>query len=521
MEKVAIYCRLSDEDRNKANDFDESESIQNQKTLLTKYALEKGWAIYKIYSDDDYSGLDRDRPEFNEMINDARNNKFNIILCKHLSRFSRDMELIEKYLHKEFQEWKVRFVSVTDNVDTLDKGNKKSRQISGLVNEWYCEDISEAIKASFKVKREEGAFIGSFAPYGYKKDPNNKNKLIVDDEAANIIKMIYNWYIDGYGTQHISHMLNEQKIPNPTRYKKEQGLDFKNSSQTDGYGLWNKTTIRRILRNKVYIGYMIQGKRKKVSFKSKKVIATPKDEWMLIENTHEPIIDERTFKLVQEKIKKRTRSTGKGKTHIFANKVRCMDCGSILNKVRSGKAYEYLRCKLYARDPRKNLCTSHSIRLDKLEDIVLEKVRSHIKNVSDDNLVYRLKQEDEIAQLAKRKKKEISRLAKRIKEKEEIIKNLYIDKYKGHINQEQFNELNNGFIKDKEQLQERQNLLKEEVQSLKESLSTIDKWYETVKKYKSFDKLSSTMVNELIDHIEVGEKDKNRKKQKVKIVWNF
>ncbi len=316
-------------------------------------------------------------------------------------------------------------------------------------------------------------------------------------------------------------MLNERRIPNPTRYKQEQGLDFKNSSQTDGYGLWNKTTIRRILRNEVYIGHMVQGRRKKVSYKSMKVVSIPKNEWILIENTHEPIIDRKTFELVQNKINKRTRSTGKGKAHIFANKVRCMDCGSTLYKVRAGNGYEYLRCKLYARDPKKNLCTSHSIRLDQLEELVKEKIKIHIEHISDDNLVYRLQQENDIVKRMERKKKEISRIDKEMKEKEEIIKNLYIDKYKGNINQEQFNELNSSFIKDKENLRERQNMLKEEVESLNESLSTIDKWYETVEKYKSFERLTNTMVNELIDHIEIGEKDKDNKNQQVKIVWNF
>ena len=169
MIKVAIYCRLSDEDKDKVISTKDSESIKNQKNILIKYAAQQGWSIYKIYSDDDFSGLDNQRPAWNEMIKDAKERKFNIILCKSQSRFTRDMEVVEKYLHNKFIEWGIRFIGLTDNSDTLNKGNKKQRQINGLVNEWYCEDVSENIKSVFDMKRKEGKFIGSFACYGYKK----------------------------------------------------------------------------------------------------------------------------------------------------------------------------------------------------------------------------------------------------------------------------------------------------------------------------------------------------------------
>ena len=159
---------------------------------------------------------------------------------------------------------------------------KKARQINGLGNEWYCEDISENIRASFKVKCEDGEFIGSFASYGYKKDPENKNKLVIDEEAANIVRMIFNWYIEGFGTQHIAFMLNQQGIPNPTKYKQKLGLNFKNSNAKDDLGLWNKTTVKRILKSEMYIGNMVQGKRRKVSYKSKKIVPTSENQFFLL-----------------------------------------------------------------------------------------------------------------------------------------------------------------------------------------------------------------------------------------------
>jgi DNA invertase Pin-like site-specific DNA recombinase len=521
LQKVAIYCRLSDEDQNKLNKFDESESIQNQKNLLMKYALEKEWDIYKIYSDDDYSGLDKDRPEFNQMIRDAQVGKFQIILCKHQSRFSRDIEVIERYLHNKFPQWGIRFISLTDNVDTSEKGNKKSRQINSLVNEWYCEDISEAIRATFKVKREQGEFIGSFAPYGYEKDPEDRNKLIIDEQAANVVRMIFDWYLKGNGTQHIAYMLNERKIPNPTTYKQNKGLKFQNSSQTDGYGLWNKITVRRILRNQVYIGNMVQGKREKANYKSKKMLVKSQEDWIVAEETHEPIINEQVFKDVQRRLTNRATSSGKGRAHIFATKLRCMDCGNSMNRVHASRGYDYLRCKIYARDPKKELCTSHSIRFDHLEKYVSERIRIHIKHADNDNLAYRFKQEEELLSRVKSLSQELDKIEKEISEKNTIIKNLYVDKVKGFLTIEQFNELNNSFTREKVQLEDRKVQITEELEKIHTKSDTIEKWVRLVKKYKNFKELNHEMVNELIDYIEIGEKDKETNEQRIIIHWNF
>ena len=187
---MGIYTRLSEEDRNKANPEDDSNSIQNQKSMLIQYALAQGWEIYNIYSDDDYTSSDRRRPEFNKLLSDAEAGKFDIVLCKTQSRFTRELELVEKYIHGLFPLWGIRFVSIVDNADTANKGNKKSRQINGLVNEWYLEDMSENIRSVLTNRRENGHHIGSFAPYGYKKDPDVKGHLIIDEEAAAIVREI-------------------------------------------------------------------------------------------------------------------------------------------------------------------------------------------------------------------------------------------------------------------------------------------------------------------------------------------
>ena len=185
--KVAIYCRLSEEDKNKSDSVD-SESIQNQKSMLIQFAMDRNWEIYNIYSDDDYTGADRNRPEFKKLLADAENRKFDVVLCKTQSRFTRELEMVEKYIHGLFPYWGIRFVSIVDNADTDNKGNKKSRQINGLINEWYLEDLSDNIKSVLTNKRKQGYYIGSTALYGYRKDPDKKGHLIIDEEAAEIVR---------------------------------------------------------------------------------------------------------------------------------------------------------------------------------------------------------------------------------------------------------------------------------------------------------------------------------------------
>ena len=239
--KAAIYCRLSKEDEDKIG---ESESIQNQKSMLLQYALENGFDIYQIYSDEDYSGIDRNRPAFNAMIEAASEHKFDVVLTKTQSRFTRDMELVEKYLHGKFMEWGVRFIAVVDHVDTNDTANKKSRQINGLINEWYLEDLSTNVRSVLDHKRKEGLFIGSFARYGYCKDPNAKGKLIIDPEAAEVVRRIFSMALNGIGAHKIARILNDEKIPSPTAYKQLHGIHYRSALKNTNAALWSSPTIK-------------------------------------------------------------------------------------------------------------------------------------------------------------------------------------------------------------------------------------------------------------------------------------
>ena len=217
MPKVAIYVRLSKEDREKLNKNDNSESIINQKRMLLSHCEKEGWSVYHIYNDEDFSGSDRERPEFNKMIKDAKEHKFDIVLCKTQSRFARDMEYVEKYINTLFPIWGIRFVGLVDNADSENKANKKSRQINSMVDQWMLEDLSENIKATLKTKRRQGLWVGAFAPFGYVKDPNNPQHWIIDEEAANVVRKIFNMFHDGLGTCQIALALTDEKIKGVNR----------------------------------------------------------------------------------------------------------------------------------------------------------------------------------------------------------------------------------------------------------------------------------------------------------------
>ena len=294
--KAAIYCRLSKEDEDKIG---ESESIQNQKSMLLQYAIEKGFDIYQIYSDEDYSGIDRNRPAFNSMLQAASEHQFDVVLAKTQSRFTRDMELVEKYLHGKFMEWGIRFIAVVDHVDTNDTANKKSRQINGLINEWYLEDLSTNVRSVLDHKRKEGLFIGSFALYGYCKDPEAKGKLVVEPEAAEIVKWIFSMALSGIGAHKIARILNDEKVPSPTAYKQMNGIHYHIAAKNRNVGLWSSPTVYQMLHNQTYAGNLVQGRHKKISYKTEKTMWLPKSQWIVVENTHEPIIDMETFETVQ------------------------------------------------------------------------------------------------------------------------------------------------------------------------------------------------------------------------------
>lgn len=371
MEKAAIYCRLSKEDKMKLQKEEESESIQNQKLLLTEYARKHGFSIYKEYIDDDYSGMDQERPAFCQLIQDAKQRRFQVLLCKSQSRFTRDLELVERYIHGLFPLWGIRFIGVVDFADTDVKENKKARQINALINEWYCEDLSENIKSVFRVKMEQGQYLGAFSPYGYKKDPRDKHKLLIDEKAAKVVAFIFESYRKGYGISQICNFLYEKKIPTPSQYRKLQEVPCASLQSIDEKGklyLWGKSTVRKILTNPVYTGAVVQGRETKLGVKSKKVIPLPKEQWIAVDHCHEAIIEKELFDKVQELLKLRRYAKGheSSRPYLFAGKVRCGICHSIMTKTKGRNGMVYLYCSMYRRTKGEK-CSGNSIPLQQLK----------------------------------------------------------------------------------------------------------------------------------------------------------
>ncbi len=497
--------------------------------MLTDYAIEKGFEIEEIYIDEDFSGMDSQRPEFNRMLKDAKEGRFNTVICKTQSRFSRDMEIIEKYIHKEFPILGIRFIGVVDNVDTQIKGNKKARQINSLVNEWYIEDLSENIRAVFKKKMEAGQFLGSFAPYGYKKSDNNKYKLVIDEEAAKIVRKIFNYYIQGYSFKQIAYLLEDEKILPPSLYKKKSGLLYKNSlsKYTDKYGLWCPSTINNILTNTVYIGTLSQAKSRKISYKSKKTAANPKSKWIIIEKAHEAVVDEDIFNKVQELIKKRSTNSKinieKHKIYPLSGKIKCLDCGG--NLVRSGsyRGKSYLRCRLSA-SSRKMKCSSHSIIYEDLQEVVINNIKTFINVV--------LSNKENRAEIKEHMLKnnlflEKKQLEKKIKYAQieyescdEKFKALYMDKIRGIITEDEFLLMKKEIEKSKKTSEALLRQYKEKYDYFVNAENNNCIYDKFIEKYYLCSDLTVEMAEDFIDHIEVGEKDKN-KNQKIIIYWNI
>jgi len=334
MYKTAIYIRLSKEDETKENA--ESESIANQRAMLTNYAYEKGWEIYKIYSDEDYSGSDATRPAFNEMLKDAENGEFQVLLCKSLSRFARDVALVETYINGKFLEWGIRFVSPTDYADTGTKGSRKNIQINSLVNQWYLEDLSENIRSVLRHKKEQGQFLSALPPYGYRKDPENKHKLIKDENVSHIMETIFRLALSEHTIMSIVKHLNNAGYVNPSTYFIEQGLAKQKKAP---HTAWGTSTVKRFLHNRVYCGDLVLNVSGKKTYKSKRATKRPESEWIIHEDTHEGYITRDEFYKIQKMLNSPTNfysaHTGGTKNH-YKGLIFCGECGGTLTLQATG-----------------------------------------------------------------------------------------------------------------------------------------------------------------------------------------
>ena len=515
--KVAIYCRLSAEDRDKLSVEDDSGSIQNQKAMLIKYASSNGWTIYDIYSDDNYAGTDRSRPEFNRLIEDASERKFDIVLCKSQSRFTRELELVEKYINGLFPRIGIRFVSLVDSADSESKGNKKARQINGLVNEWFLEELSENIRSVKTSQRLRGYHIGSFAPYGYMKDPAEKGHLIIDPEAAEVIRKIYNLYLEGKGKQVIARILNEAGIPNPTEYKRQHGM-VRNKKAQSGT-LWGYFTITSILTNEVYIGNMIQGKTGVGNYKTQEKVTYTPDQWIVVNGTHEPIIDREVWDKVQALIAQKATPGQKQPEGVFARKVRCIHCGSRMHAVKNGNKRGF-KCDRHALS--RDCCIGAYISLPKLERIVAAQLHLLSQELLDEEaLEDGINPFPELADMKKQIEDDIRSLEREIDSSQTAIRCLYMSKIRGCIGEQEY-------IDQAIRVSEEKNFMENKIAELNEQIAEIEETKAIchnrkllVRQYVDTRTLTKEMVSVLVDQILVGRRDPVTKQTPIEIHWNF
>ena len=521
---VAIYVRLSDEDRDKQNKFDESESIQNQKAMLTEYCKDRNWNIYEIYTDEDFSGVDRTRPAFNRMLKACENGYIDIVLCKSQSRFSRDASIIETYLHDKFQEWGVRFIGIVDHTDTNDVGNKRSRQVNALVNEWYVEEVSENIRKTLKHKREQGQFTGSFAPYGYIVDPNDKNHLLIDENVANNVVDVFEMYAQGLGYRKIALNLNERGVLSPTAYKEQYGSKFYNHNvqSSSSKGLWTVSTIYTMVRNEVYTGTLAQGKSHSVSYKNKKKRKVPKDEWIRVPNTHEAIIEPDLWETVQQRLKSRLRvSKVTTELSVLAGKVRCACCGKSMkrcvyyNKDKT-KQYYSLVCGTY-KIGAMNCPNSKAMRGSVIEDIIINEINSLIEAYCNvDGIAISDKRKEKKQAL----KRTISDLERQRQDTEHKMSRLYEDRLSDIISVDQFKLFSEGFAKEIDDIKAKIDNANEQLAQEENAESIQDNAKSLIQKYTHIDSLTREIANAFIDKIYIGENIEGQPRE-ISIDWNF
>lgn len=508
-EKFASYLRLSIEDGDKA----ESNSISNQRELIKSYAENHPEIhIVQEFVDDGYTGINFERPGFQSMIEAIEAGKINGIIVKDLSRLGRDYIGMGKYIEKIFPTIGVRFISINDNYDNAQESNPGDSFIipfKNLMNDSYCRDISMKIRSQQEIKRKKGELLGGFAPFGYMKDENDKNHLVIDEYAAAIVRDIFEWILDGKSANMIANELNEKGIPSPAEYKRINGLNFNGGFKTKGIGKWGAGQVFRILENEVYLGHMIQGKSTNPNYKVKTRIAIPKEQWVRVENTHEPIISQYTYDLVHEVLKMDIRhANSEWEDGTFTGVVKCGGCGEnmIRRSVKKrGLTFVYRTCSTTLKDH--TACTSHLINEKKLEAVLLANLKEKISMVTD------LEKKLVNAEKRPRSARENKKLAEQYGHLEEEIsrymllrEQLFKDLQEETITKEEYEEFKDNFDNKIKIAKSAQDEVKRQQNKLKSLESEEIEWIERLKQYKKIDKLTRRILVELVESIIVYDK---------------
>lgn len=501
---AASYNRLSREDGDKM----ESDSIRNQKDLISDYAKQKGIRIVEEYVDDGYSGTNFDRPAFQRMMEDVKKKKINCIIVKDLSRLGRNYIETGRYLEKIFPFLGVRFIAINDHYDSADQSGDADQIVipfKNLINDAYCRDISIKIRSQLDVKRKNGKFIGSFAAYGYLKDPADKNHLIIDEVAAEIVRTIFGLKLNGFSSQRIVERLNEMKVVPPLEYKRMSGLNFNSGFRSGKNAGWSIMTINRILRNELYIGTMVQGKNRKINYKVKQSRPVEEAGWIKVKKTHDAIIPEQVFEIVQRLTELDTRTAPDADSvYTLSGFLRCGDCGQNMVRrtaTKNGKKYYYYHCSTYKRG---DGCTSHNISEEKLMAGILEVVQKQIALLVEAdtilNEIDRLPQE----QLGiKTIHSQLMSLEKEIERYKDLKTKVYQDMLDGVVSREEYKEINARFTEKLSAAKDSKAELEAKRDKLLSRASNIRPWMSYFREYRNVDHLDRKMIASIIDSIDI------------------
>ena len=506
--KAADYARISRED----GDKEESDSIGTQFDIIDDYiAHNDDITFIDRYSDDGWSGTNFDRPDFMRLMEDIKKGKINCVIVKDLSRLGRNYILVGQYLEMIFPMLNIRFISVNDRIDsTKDPASINNALVSfkNVMNDEYCRDISNKVRSSLDRKRSKGEFIGSFASYGYMKDPDDHHHLIVDPVAAEVVKNIFDWFLQGMSIIGIAKRLNHMGIPNPSAYKRQCGLNYKHpAGQLDS--AWPDSSVKRVLKNRLYVGDMVQNKNRTKSYKVQISVAVPEENWVIVPNMHEAIIDREKFETVQQLLMRDTRtSPGINHVSIFAGYIRCADCLRAMGKksvAQSYGKYHYYVCQTFRKAGR-NLCTKHTIREKQLYDAVLATIQSQIDlAVSMDQLVNDLKSQNVRAAKS-------SRLEKMLQLKEEEYEkvsrcriDLYPDWKAGILSRDEYLSLKAKIGEQLEQIEIAIANIKEEISKYQSAPVSENRFISSFLRYRNIQVLTREVIVELIEMIYVHE----------------
>ena len=521
---TALYCRLSRDDELQGD----SNSIINQKKILQKYALDHGWKNIRFYIDDGISGTTFNRPGFQEMIADIEAGIVKRVIIKDMSRLGRDYLQVGMYTEIMFPEHDVHFIVVNDGVDSK-QGDNEFTPFRNIINEWYAKDTSKKIRAVMKVKGNAGEHLTTNAPYGYMKDPANPKQWVRDNDAANVVYDIGLYVMDGYGPSQIARLLKQRKILTPAAYYESKGINCNVKPQDDPYG-WNASTVAHILdRWREYLGHTVNFKTTKKSYKSKKKIQNPESEWVIFENTHEPIWTESIADAVRLARQTRRRPTKMGEMGMFSGMMFCADCGSIMYQCRATgfrREQEYYLCAGYRKS--RDICGStHSILTVILEELILQnlcKVVSYAREQEDQfvKMVMDMDEKERSKGLAK-KKKLLTDAEKRISELDRIFKHLYEDNITGKLTDERFKKLSADYEAEQAALQTQANSLREEIQEEESKCANVERFLSIVRKYTEIPELTPHILHEFVEkivvHAATDPHSKTNRKQEVDIYY--